>query len=178
MNDRYHIIHQVFQIKAILSKQILSKTPTGLQYVETSVFMKEVNTQNLCTFELGTQEGINVTIGIIDGFQQPDRQDSQNLNNYTFYRPPVTRAQCIIAKQKNPDSAILLNNNDDYYSQGYGQIKKAFRALTKDDILQPYISEHDFRSSNSVTDIGYIYILYVFDKRYQKKLKSAQPIRV
>ena len=37
---------------------------------------------------------------------------------------------------KNPDSAILLNYDDDDYSQGYGQIKEAFRAPTNDDILQ------------------------------------------
>ena len=43
--------------QGILMNQILSKTPTVLQYVETSVFMKEVNTQSLWNFELGTQEG-------------------------------------------------------------------------------------------------------------------------
>ena len=32
----------------------LSKVPTELQYVERSVLMKEVNTQNLWSFELGT----------------------------------------------------------------------------------------------------------------------------
>ena len=45
--------------QAILFKQILSKTPTEIQYKERSVFMKEVNTQNLWTSEVGTQEGIN-----------------------------------------------------------------------------------------------------------------------
>ena len=40
--------------------------------------MKEVNTQNLWTFELGTQEGINVHIWVIIGFQQSDRQHDQN----------------------------------------------------------------------------------------------------
>ena len=58
--------------------------------------MKEVNTQNLCSFELGTQEGINVPKYIIVGFQQ---RDSQNLNNDTFYRPPVASAQCIIGTE-------------------------------------------------------------------------------
>ena len=37
-------------------KQITDKLPTELRYVERSVFMKEVNTQNLWSFELGTQE--------------------------------------------------------------------------------------------------------------------------
>ena len=33
--------------QATLSKQILSNLPTVLQYVERSVFIKQVNTQNL-----------------------------------------------------------------------------------------------------------------------------------
>ena len=134
--------------------------------------MKEVNTQNLWTFELVTQEGINVPIWIIIRFRQHD----QNLNNDTFYRPPVTSAQCIIGNQKYPESAILLDYGNDDYSQGYTQIKEAFRALTKYDILPPYISDHDFRSSNDGNDIGYN--LYVFDIRYQKNFESAQPMKV
>ena len=46
--------------------------------------MKEVNTQNLCTFELATQEGKNVPIYNIVGFQQSDFQHDQNLNNEIF----------------------------------------------------------------------------------------------
>ena len=138
--------------------------------------MKELNTQNLWNFELGTQEGINVPIWIILGFQQRTRQNSQNENNDTFYRPPVTSAQCIIGTEKYPDSSILLNYDDDDSNQGYGQIKEAFRALTKDDILQPYISDKDFRSSNNNNDIGYN--LYVFDIRYQKDFQNSQPIKV
>ena len=42
----------------VLMKQIVDKTPKQLRYPERSVFMKEVNTQNLWTFELGTQEGL------------------------------------------------------------------------------------------------------------------------
>ena len=116
--------------------------------------MKEVNTQNLWTFQLGTQEGINVPIWIIVGFQQSDRQHDQNLKNDTFYRPPVTSAQFIIGTEKYPDSAILLNYNDGDYSQGYSQIKEAFRALSKDDILEPYLSDNDFRSTSNGNKIG------------------------
>ena len=57
-----------------LMTQIKKNTPTLLHYPEQSVFMKEVNTQNLWTFELGTQEGINVPIFIFIAFQQNDRQ--------------------------------------------------------------------------------------------------------
>ena len=40
----------------ILMSHIVNKKPTELRYVERSVFMEEVHTQNLWTFELGTQE--------------------------------------------------------------------------------------------------------------------------
>ena len=93
----------------ILSKQILSKTPTEFQYEERSVLLKEVNTQNLWSFELGTQEGINFPIWIIVSLQQRDRQDSQNLSNHTSHRPPVRKGQCIIGTGKHPDSVIFLN---------------------------------------------------------------------
>ena len=175
----WYVVHSTpsTQQQCILSKQISSKTPTDLRYVERSVFMKEVNNQNLWNFDLGSQERMNLPIWIIIGFQQQDRQDSQNLKNDTFCRLPVVSAQCIIGTEKYPDAGILLNYDDDDYSHGYSQIKEAFRALTKDDILQPYVSEEDFRTSNvKVVDVGYK--LYVFDIRYQKNFTSSQPIKV
>ena len=48
-----------------LQTQIKLKTPTNLHYHEKSVFMKEVNTQNFWTFELGTEEGVNVQYGFL-----------------------------------------------------------------------------------------------------------------
>ena len=89
--------------------QIVNKVPTELQYVERSVFMKEIDTQNLWSFELGTREGINIPIWTIIGFQQRERQDTQTMNNDTFYRPSVSIAQCIIGTGKYTDTAILLN---------------------------------------------------------------------
>ena len=139
----------------VLRKQIVDKTPTELRYPKRSVFMKEVNTQKLRSFQLGTQEGINVTIGIYTAFQQSDRQHDQNLNNDTFVGLPNTSAQCSIGTEIYPDVGFLSIYDDGYYSQGYGQIKKAFRALTKEDILQPYINEDDFTSSNDANDFGY-----------------------
>ena len=159
-----------------LMHQIKKSTATLLHYPERSVFMKEVNTQNIRTFKLGAQEGINVPIWIFVAFQQNVRQNDQGLNNDTFSRPLVTSAQCIIGTEKYPDSGILLNYNDDGYSQGYGQNKEAFEALTKDNLLQPYLSEHDFTSSSDDNDIGYN--IYAFDIRYQKNFESSQPIKV
>ena len=120
--DHYHwyVPHYTpsIQQQSTLSDEILSKTPTELRYVERSVFMKEVNNQNLRNFELNSQESMNVTIWIIIGFQLQNRQDSQNLNNETFCTLPGVTAHSVIGTQKYPDSSILLNYNDDDYSQG------------------------------------------------------------
>ena len=81
----------------------------------------------------------------------------------------------LLVQKKNPDSGILLNYEDDDYSQGYHQIKEDFIPLTKDDILRPYISADDFRSSNvRADDVGYN--LYVFD--ISEKFTASQPIKV
>ena len=60
-----HYTHSIPQ-QAIMSKQILSKLPTDLQYTKRSVFMEEVNTQKIWTFEMGTQEGINNVDSYVD----------------------------------------------------------------------------------------------------------------
>ena len=105
---------------------------------------------------------MNVPIWIIIGFQQRDRRDSQILKIDCFCRLPVTSAQCIIGTEKYPDGGVLLNYDDDIYC--YAQIKEAFRALTKHDMLQTYIPEDDFRSSNAgFVELGYN--LFVFDIR-------------
>ena len=109
-------------------------------------------------------------------FQQNDRQHDENLNKDTFVRLPVISAQVVIGTERYPDTAILLNYNDDDYSQVYDQIKETFRALTKDNILQPYITEDDFRSPNDGDNIGYN--IHAFDIRYQKIFESGQSVKV
>ena len=152
--------------------QIKKNSLTLLHYPERSVFMKSVNTQNLWTFELGTQEGIYVPMWIFVAFQQNDRQNDQNLNNDTFYRPLATSAQCIIGTEKYPDCGILLNYNDDDYSKGYGQIKEAFKALTKDNLFQQYISEHDFSQIKMAIISVILYTLSIYDIRKILKVLS------
>ena len=121
--------------QGLLSKQILSKTPTELRFIERCVFMKEVNNQILLNFELVSFESMNNPIWILMGFQKQYRQDSQNLNNDIFCRLLVTSGQCRIGTDKYCDAAILLNYDDDDNSQDYGRIDEAFRSLTKGDIL-------------------------------------------
>ena len=103
---------QSIEEQRILMTQIVNKTPTDLEYVERSVFMKEVNSQNLLVFELGTQEDVNVPIWIYVAFQQNDRKHDQILNNDTFCRLPIVSAQGIIGNDKYPDVGILLNYVD------------------------------------------------------------------
>ena len=157
------------QQQTILTNQILKKLPTELRYIERSVFMNEIKNQKLWIFELGSQESMDIPIWIDIGSQQQDRQDSYNLNNDTFCRLPVVSAQCLIGTDKFPDAGVSLNyDDDDDYVQGYHQIIEAFRASTKNFILQPYISEDDFISSNvRPDDVGYN--LNIFGERYQKK---------
>ena len=69
-----------------------------------------------------------------------------------------------------------MNYDDDDYSQGYGEIKEAFKALTKDDILQSYITDDDYRSSNDGDNIDYN--IHVFDIRYQKSFETGQSVKI
>ena len=63
----------IFSQQTILSKHILSMTPAENQCAERFVFMEEVNTQNLGTFELGTPERLKIPMFRKIGFQQQDR---------------------------------------------------------------------------------------------------------
>ena len=73
-HNHWFVPHYIPSIKqqGILSKQILSKTPTELRYIEITVFMKQANNQNLWNFELCSHENVNVPKWIIMGFQQRD----------------------------------------------------------------------------------------------------------
>ena len=138
--------------------------------------MEEVKNQNLWNLASSSQENLNDPIWITLGFQQRDRQDSQNLSNVTLCRLAVTSGQCKIGTEKYPDAGIILIYDDDEYSQGYSQIKEVFRALTEDDILQPYISLEYFRSSKTrADDVGGK--LYVFDSRYQQNFDAHNQLK-
>ena len=100
--------------------------------------MKQVINQSQRIFELRSQESMNVPLWKIIGFQERDRQDSQNLNNDNFCWLLGTSAQCILSTEKEPDSGVILIYDDDEYSRGFAQTKEAFRASTKENILTPY----------------------------------------
>ena len=91
--ERYvpHYTPSLGEYKKVMTP-IKQKTPTNIHYPERSVFMKEVITQTFWTFELGTQERINVPIWVFVAFQEMNKQNDQNLNNDTFVRLPVLSA--------------------------------------------------------------------------------------
>ena len=91
--------------------------------------VKIVNNQNIWNFKIGSQESMNDSLWNIIGFQQQDRQDSQNLSNDTFCSLPVTCAQCRSVTEKYPNVGILLEDDVVDCSQGYGKTKGASRAL-------------------------------------------------
>ena len=58
------------QQQGIFSKQVLSKAPTELRYIERSGFTKEVKNKNLWKLKLGSQKNMNDPIWICIGFQK------------------------------------------------------------------------------------------------------------
>ena len=94
-----------------------------------------------------------IAVWNIRRFQQRYRQNSQSKNLDAFCRLPVTSARSNFGTEKNSVAATILNHNDDDYTQVYSQIKEAFRALPKNDIPQPFISDDDFRSLNTGGDV-------------------------
>ena len=114
--------------------------------------MKEVKNQNVSNLDLGSQESMNVHIWRIVGSQQRKRQNWKNPIKDSFFRKPVASVHCIIRTENYLDVRILLNYDEYEYNQGYEHVKEAFRSLARDDILQPYLSSHDFRSSKVRVD--------------------------
>ena len=162
----------------LMLTHITNKTPTELSYIKRPSYMKDVTTENNWTFELGVGNGIDVPIHIIVDFMQRDQFNQQHRNNDTFYRPSVVHAQAIVGSEKFPDAGINCNYGIDKYSQAYGEIVSCFRHLSKDNILQPYITQKDFVTSNEYLNDNPGYKLYVFDSRHHQNFSSAQPIKV
>ena len=104
---RWYVPHYTPSIpqQFVLSKQTLSKTPTELRFIEKSVLMTEAINENLRNFELVTHENLNTPVWKINGFQQRNRQDSQNLYKDSFNRQLATSAECIRCTEKHRDAA-------------------------------------------------------------------------
>ena len=71
---------------------------------------------------------------------------------------------------------FFLIYNDDNFSQAYRQSEEVYRTLTKDKLLQLYIIEDDFSSSND-GDID-DYNIHAFDIRCQKNFERGPSVKV
>ena len=157
--------------------QIISETPTELSFIKRSFYMKDVTIENIWTFELGVEGGIDKSIYVRVGFMQRDQFNQQHQNIDTFFRPSVVNAQCIIRSEKFPEAGINCNYAIDNYSKQMEKLFSCFRHLAKGNILHPYITQKDFTTSNNYPDSNPGYNLYVFDIRYHQDNSSAQPIK-
>ena len=98
-----------------------------------------------CNFNLGVRKVLDILVYVILGFHQRDILYNQQLNTDCFQRPAVSFAQCNIGTDKIPHAGITLISRQNKCSQRHSQF---VCHLTKDDILQPYVSQQDFRPSN------------------------------
>ena len=96
------------QNESILYKEFSSKSPTGLRYNERSNFVNQVNSQNLSNFKSGSQKSMNVPIRKVIGFQQKNRQDSQDLKKVTFLDYQLLVLNPLIGRKKTPMPAYCL----------------------------------------------------------------------
>ena len=66
----WHVPHYTPSLNEqdLISNQTLSRTVVELQYIERSVFMEEVKYQKKMNFQVGTQEGVNISIFLTIGF--------------------------------------------------------------------------------------------------------------
>ena len=142
--------------QSFLSELFVSRAPTELHYIETSVCRKDVNSQNDCTFELGVQNAIGLPIYGFVGSQVRNWLDNQEHDNDLFTRLPLSCVQCIIITGEYTNAGIILNYDDDSFSQNYGKIVSCFEHLTRANFLLAYITRNYFGSDNA-------YNLYVFD---------------
>ena len=149
--------------------QNLNKDPTELHYIKRVVFRKDVNTNNIWTFELGNSNNESCPIFVTVGFQARNKIDSQTHDNATFDRLPISSGVCKIGSEKNPDDGIECDYDRDKYDQAYSESENLYQVKSETKLLNPFIDLHKFRTN---------YNFYVFDLSKQKDNIVSQPIRL
>ena len=162
----------------LLLGHIVSKAPTELSFIKRSSYMKDVTTENNWNFALGVEGGIGITIYVVAGLMQRSQLNQKHQNKETFFKPSVVNAHCIIGSEKFPDAGIICNCAIDKYSQAYGEVRSCFSHLAQYNILQRYITQKDFVTSNNYPEGNPGYNLYVFHIRHHHEYSSPQPIKV
>ena len=166
----WHIPHYVpsLENQQLVMYQILDKDPTELYYIERIVFRKDVNTNNIWTFELGSSAESTPSF-IIVGFQARNKIDSQTHDNAIFDRLPISNAVCKIGSEKYPDDGIECDYDREKYDQAYCEIENFYLLKSETNLLNPFIDLHKFRTN---------YNFYVFDLSKQKYNIASQHIRL
>ena len=157
---------------------IVSNAATELSFIKRSSYMKDVTTKNNWTFEFGVEDGIEIPIYVIVGFMQRDQFNEHYHNNDSFYRQSVVIAQCSIGSEKFPDAGINCRYAIDKYSQAYGEVVSCFEHLAEDNLLQIYITQKDFKTSDNYPDGKPGCNIYVLDVRHHQDFSSARPIKI
>ena len=87
---------------------------------------------------------ILVIIETLQG-EQFHQQTYKTSYNNTFYQPSVSKVEFLIDTGKYPNVEWNWFYENDKFSQAYGEVFSCFKHLTKDDTLQPYIIQEQFK---------------------------------
>ena len=128
--------------QVLINLQITTKSTSELSYFERYVSSEDVKQQIEWKFNLVVREGLDLTTDVIVGFRQRDRLKYQLLSFDSFYTPPLKLAQSIIRTEKYRGAGIFIGHAEADYSRGYSQFVSFVEDLTKDDIIQPFISQN------------------------------------
>ena len=126
----------------------MNKDPTDLNYIERTVFRKDVNTNNNWTLKLGNSGGEAAHLTptfLIVGFLARNKIDSQTHNIATFDRLPISNAVCKIGSEKYSDDGIECDYDRDKYDQAYSEIENFYTLHSETNLLNPFFDLHEFR---------------------------------
>ena len=102
---------------------------------------KRCSAKSEWSFDLGVGEVIDLPIYVTVELQRRDRLNIQLPYKNCFCRQPFELAQGNIGAEIHSDAGINLNYAEDKYNQGTSPVVSCIQKLTKDDILQPFISK-------------------------------------
>ena len=155
----------------LLWEQNVSRSLTKLTHIKRSVHNQKVIIGNDWKFEFEVEKVPDVPFSVKVGFMQRQQLHQQGHNDDTFYQPTFSNALGIIGDEKSPDAGTKCDYEHDKISQTNIEILSCFRQLTIHNLLQTYLSQKDYETSNdhlAKDRLGYS--SNAFDIRYQKCL--------
>ena len=113
------------------------------------LFIRRSKNARSLELQISSQEGISVPINIILGFQQSEQQNRQELNKTFLIEPRYRMLKFYRNRETSWQWCSFKNSLIMIILKASTKIEKLL------DILQPYLSHQDFRSSNEGVDIGF-----------------------